>query len=162
MSVKETFVFDGREVHLEWFERGDYPKNKSISQVTGFCVNKAKETLIIKNKRGWGFPGGHPESGETPEETLMREIFEEAAVTIKNPRLIGYMEVTDPQNCSIEGTRYLQLRYLAEIEEVRDFRREFETSDRAFVPVTELPQYISWLSSPTGSAQYEALAGMLD
>ena len=161
MSVKETLTFDGREVYLEWFELADYPKDISISQVVGFCVNKDGEVLIIKNQRGWGFPGGHPESGETPEETLRREVAEEAYVTIKNQRLLGYIEVSDPDNQSVEGKHYIQLRYFAELDEVLDFNKEFETSERAFVVAEQLPQYIKWLSSPTGSAQYKTFSDSL-
>lgn len=161
MSVKETLIFDGREVYLEWFEAADYPKDVKISQVVGFCVNENGEILIIKNKRGWGFPGGHPETGEMPEETLNREVLEEAYVTVKNPRLLGYMEVKDPQNQSVEGKHYVQLRYLTEVQDVLNFKKEFETSERAFVPAPQLPEYIKWLSSPTGSAQYKTLSGSL-
>jgi len=142
MGVKEKLLFNNREVYLEWFETQNYPRDINISQVLGFCLNKNKKILIIKNQRGWNFPGGHPKKGESPEETLRREIMEEANVTIKNPRLIGYMEVQDQQNQSVEGKHYIQLRYLAEIDKIFDFKKEFETSLRAFIPLTKLPEYI--------------------
>ena len=157
MSVKETITFDGREVFLEWFETSNYPKGMAISQVAGFCFNERGEVLVIKNKRGWGFPGGHPEKGEAAEEALRREIWEEASVTIKKPRLVGCLDIRDPRNESIEGKHYAQLRYLAKVDKIADFKKEFETSDRLFVPVSELSKYIDWLSGPTGSAQYETL-----
>ena len=124
----------------------------------GYCFDDILKILIIKNKRGWGFPGGHPELGEGPEDALSREVTEEACVTLKKPRLIGYMEVKDPQNESIEGAHYIQLRYLAKIETVNEFKKEFETSERDFVDVDSLPQYISWINSPTGKGQMETLA----
>ena len=161
MSVKETLIFDGRKVYLEWFEAINYSKEINISQVLGFCIDKNKKVLIIKNQRGWGFPGGHPKKGELPEETLRREILEEAAVTIKNPHMLGYVEVKDPQNQSVEGKHYVQLRYLVEVDEILDFKKEFETSERAFVFLAELPQYINWLSGPIGFVQYKTLADNL-
>lgn len=158
MGIKETSIFDGREIDLEWFESTNYPKDINIAQVVGFCLNKKGEVLIVKNKRGWSFPGGHPEIGETPEETLSREVSEESYVTIKNSRFLGYIDATDPKNQSIEGKRYIQLRYLAKIKKVLDFKKEFETSERIFVPAVKLPEYMKWLSmSPTGSAQYKTL-----
>ncbi|MDD4476595.1 MAG: NUDIX domain-containing protein [Patescibacteria group bacterium] len=157
MNQKETLVFDGREVFLEWTESNSIPNNIRISQVVGYCIDNAGKILIVKNKRGWGFPGGHPEIGEKPEDTLRREVAEEAYVTLKEPRLIGYMEVKDPQNESIEGTHYIQLRYLAKIETVNEFKKEFETSERDFVDVNSLSQYISWINFPTGEGQIETL-----
>lgn len=157
MNQKETLVFDGREVFLEWIESESIPKNTKISQVVGYCIDGTGKILIIKNKRGWGFPGGHPEPEETSIDTLSREVREEACVTIREPKLIGYMEVKDPKNESVEGKHYIQLRYLAKIETVNEFKKEFETSERDFVDVNSLSQYISWINSPTGAGQMKTL-----
>jgi 8-oxo-dGTP pyrophosphatase MutT (NUDIX family) len=157
MNPKETLIFDGREVTLEWIESGSIPNGIAISQVTGYCVDDVGRILIVKNKRGWGFPGGHPEPGESPEDTLRREVIEEANVSLKKPEIIGYMEVRDPQNGSVEGTHYVQLKYLAEIEATDDFKKEFETSGRDFVGIGSLSQYISWVVSPTGRGQVDTL-----
>jgi len=157
MNPKEILIFDGREIFLEWVEADSIPDGITVSQVTGCCIDPAGRILVVKNKRGWGFPGGHPEPGEKPEEALRREVAEEANVKLKDPKLIGYMKVRDPQNRSVEGTHYIQLKYLAEIEEVGDFKKEFEVLERDFVDMESLSQYISWASSPTGKGQMDTL-----
>jgi 8-oxo-dGTP pyrophosphatase MutT (NUDIX family) len=161
MDPKETLTFDGREIFLEWVESGFIPNGVMISQVTGYCIDDAGRILIVKNKRGWGFPGGHPETGEKPEETLHREVAEEANVKLKKPKLIGYVKVNDPQNGSVEGKHYIQLRYLAKIKTVGNFKKEFETSERDFVGIEFLSQYISWVASLTGKGQIDTLVNII-
>lgn len=158
MSVSEKSSFAGRDLTLIWHESGQIPEGHKISQVSAFCLDSKGRVLIIKNKHGWGLPGGHPESGETTIESLKREIKEEADATInENLSLIGYVEVIDPDNDSIEGRNYLQLRFLCQLMELSDFKAEFETSERYLVKPEELPQYIDWMeTSVTGQAQYES------
>lgn len=53
--------------------------------------------LMVRNQRGINkgfinFPGGKREEGETMEDCVKRETFEETAITIKNPVEVGYIE----------------------------------------------------------------------
>ncbi len=54
-------------------------------------INDNKLLVINRNKYGFKFvtiPGGHIEKNESPEETVIRETFEETSIKIANPRLI--------------------------------------------------------------------------
>lgn len=157
MKPQEIIIFDGRDINLEWNDSETFPDGVHISQVTGYCVNEDGHLLLVKNKLGWGFPGGHPEGDETVLETIHRELKEEANADIEPITLIGYMEVNDPQNEDVEGKHCLQLRYLAKVTNLADWSGDFETDDRMYAPLEDIPKHVSWASSPTGSAQMETL-----
>lgn len=71
-------------------------------EVTAAIVHKNRKLLICQRSKGkhcemlWEFPGGKIESGETPEECLMRECHEELGVTIKPKKLIRSVEYEYP------------------------------------------------------------------
>lgn len=48
-------------------------------------INNETRLLLIKNNRSthWGFPKGHMERGETPEQTAKREVLEETGLNIE-------------------------------------------------------------------------------
>lgn len=76
------------------------------------------KTLLIKNhtflavynlKNGqklWDLPGGRMEFGETAEETLKREIFEELNIEIKPIKVIDTWNYMHNDKCQITGIIY--------------------------------------------------------
>lgn len=64
-------------------------KNHFVS-VAGLVTNHKNEVLLIKSPwRGWEFPGGMVEPGETLQEALIREIFEESGIQVTITGFIG-------------------------------------------------------------------------
>ena len=56
---------------------------------SAFIINPVtKKILLVKHKknRRWTQPGGHMEQNETPEETALREVYEETGLRV---RLLG-------------------------------------------------------------------------
>lgn len=58
--------------------------------VAGLVSNDNGEILLIKSpRRGWEYPGGMVEPGETLQEALLREIKEEAGIEVEITSFIG-------------------------------------------------------------------------
>lgn len=61
-----------------------------ILAVDALVINDRDEVLMIDSpKRGWEFPGGQVESGESLGDAIRREVLEEAGVEVEMVRLIG-------------------------------------------------------------------------
>ena len=57
----------------------------------GLCVTgDGGIVLISQDGERWDVPGGQPEGDETWEETLRREMLEEACATVVHARLLGF------------------------------------------------------------------------
>lgn len=64
--------------------------------ITGAFVLAFREgELVLTNlyKRGWDIPGGHLEPGESPEDAMRRELYEEAGAVIDTFGLLGYERI---------------------------------------------------------------------
>ena len=142
-----------KDLKLRWIENFAW-ENKRYTQVSGYVFDSENRLLIVKSE-AWTIPGGHPERGETPLETLVREIAEEACVTVKNARYLGAVEVVE------KGETYYQLRYIAKTNEILSFKKEWEVSERAFVALDDLDKYIKWANGATFRAQIESAKNTL-
>lgn len=75
-------------------------------ELTSLCMIYRGEELLLQNRvktdwRGYCFPGGHVEPGESVVDSVVREIKEETGLTILHPRLCGIKQFP------IDGGRYL-------------------------------------------------------
>lgn len=71
----------------------EYPPRPILS--VGAVVLRDREVLIVKRgvepgKGKWSVPGGAVELGETVEDAVVRETFEESGLKIEPQRLVGY------------------------------------------------------------------------
>ncbi len=94
-----------------------------------------------RDSRQLDIPGGHTEQGETPEQTAVRETYEETGVRINNLRLIAYMKVTmlseKPDNFPYPYPVSYLFFYLAEVEEEFPFNGNDEVHGRVWLSKNE-------------------------
>lgn len=75
-------------------------------ELTTLCMVCQGDEILLQNRvktdwRGYCFPGGHVEPGESIVDSVVREMREETGLTIRNPRLCGIKQFP------IDGGRYL-------------------------------------------------------
>ena len=82
-------------------------------ELTNMCmVYDDDGNVLVQDKKhptwnGWNFPGGHVEAGEAVSASVVREVYEETGLIIKNPRLCGIKEF----HKSSDGKRYIVFLY---------------------------------------------------
>src|SRR6516164_3208049 len=89
---REEFAvhFNGGDWLTAWHP-GVEPPPGTPHGANGLCITADECIVLISNDaRRWGWPGGRPECDESWEQTLRREILEEACCIVREARLLGF------------------------------------------------------------------------
>ena len=107
---------------------------------TNLCmISDGKGNVLVEDRKdpswpGICFPGGHVEPGEAFTDSVVREVFEETGLTIRDPRLCGVKQFPTES-----GARYVVFFYKA-----TQFTGQIKSSDEGevfWVPRDQLAQY---------------------
>src|SRR6266542_5529635 len=92
--VQETVVADGARYRVGWFDPPFLPPPAETTQALGICFTPESQIVLVTwNATDWTLPGGTTESGETLEQTLTREVWEEACARVRACAYIGCQRV---------------------------------------------------------------------
>ena len=96
-------------------------------ELTTLCMISRGDEILLQNRvktdwRGYCFPGGHVEPGESIVDSVIREMQEETGLTVKNPKLCGIKQFP------IDGGRYLVFLF-----KTNEFTGELRSSDEGKV-----------------------------
>lgn len=144
--VSISVDWHGHIVRLTWM-RQLMPERELITSVHAFCFHEGQLLMVNLNARGWDFPGGHIEKGESAVACLEREVMEEAYVRGAS-RLLGAIEVNHDANpLWNESSPYpkvgYQLMYRMDITEFLPFAGEHESIERLLIRPDEVASYFT-------------------
>jgi 8-oxo-dGTP diphosphatase len=76
------------------------PKHRLAASVA--VVNSENKILLVKNwKRGWEFPGGYVENGESIKAAAIREVREEAGIEVRLTKFCGIIQDVENSRCTV-------------------------------------------------------------
>ena len=106
-------------------------------ELTTLCMVYRGEELLLQNRvktdwRGYCFPGGHVEPGESIVDSVIREMKEETGLTVLHPKLCGIKQFP------IADGRYLV--FFFKTDEFEGDLRSSEEGSMEWVPRKELPK----------------------
>lgn len=142
--IKQILKVKSRTYEIIWNNSTDFSKIKPITQIYGVCFTKDRKICIVKNPNNhWTLPGGTPEKNETPKQTLIREVDEEADINIKNLTKLGYQTIQDKKT----KKKIYQLRYAAIISKIKKQTidpAEKTIPERKFIKPENFLKYAKW------------------
>src|SRR6266511_3222644 len=82
--------FAARSNEGEWLIAWRPPTAVPEGNAPSLAIADDHVVLISGDGERWGWPGGRPEGDESWEQTLRREVLEEACATVVDARLLGF------------------------------------------------------------------------
>lgn len=154
MSIAEEHVWNERRSIVTWHDASFLPPRALITQVSGICfTDDGLVVLVSVNGEDWSLPGGRTEEGETVQETLIREVREEACASVVSLAYLGAQEVRDLGDSEGSMT-YYQTRFWARVR-LNEFKPEYEIKERKLVPPSEINLSLRWHPSGILEAMME-------
>jgi 8-oxo-dGTP diphosphatase len=134
-------------VPLYWLYRFFRPKY-SVG-VVGVLFDAQNRVLLVEHvfhpKHPWGMPGGWTDSGENPEQTIIREYKEEVNLDIRIKQLVS---VHNPHK------HHLDIAYLCETDDLTISQLSYELLNYQWCSLDTLPTMMQFQHEAIQKAYY--------
>lgn len=151
----------GKRYVLTWRRTESVLEYNPLTHVHGIVFNHNGEILVGRPglDKPWTILGGNIELGETVQETLERELWEEGSVTVRDVHVLGVQKVEVPHDPPHERNPYFQARCVALLNSQSTPKPDVGTAghpvwELRFVPCAEIEQYVLW--GENGHAMFTA------
>jgi 8-oxo-dGTP pyrophosphatase MutT (NUDIX family) len=126
----------GQSWSVSWHAPATPPNGRNHG-AAGICVSDEDLVVIVSHDgKAWDVPAGRPEEDESLEETLRREVMEEACAAVRSAQLLGFARSTCLRGHE-EGLVLVRSFWCAEVT-VHPWKPEFEVTHRELVPARGL------------------------
>jgi 8-oxo-dGTP pyrophosphatase MutT (NUDIX family) len=145
-----TVTGAGQEWLVSWHPPGDPPSgtphgSAALCFVTPECI-----ALVSRDGERWGLPGGRPEGDETWNDTLCREVEEEACATVVEAHLLGFSRGQCVSGGQL-GTVLVRAFWHAQVE-LAPWNPVFEMPFRRVYPVSAVREILQASHVASGDA----------
>lgn len=119
-----------------------------------FGLFEQRLLLVDIKYRGWSIPGGHIAPGESLEQTVSREVWEEAGATVQGLKQFGVYEFRKEQSSLVYSTIPC---YTGEITHFEPIPLDMESRGIMLVPLGQVHRfYYTW--DPLLEAVFQTLS----
>ncbi len=144
MQLKDQFRDSGNEYSVEYQDADSFADilYENVNQHYGVCFFGDKIVVGWHPKQNrWDLLGGKIESGESFEDTLIREVQEESNMRVLRHQPLGYQKVTRE-----DGSFVYQLRSVCIVEPFGDFMSDPAggVTKITCIDPQEWDEYIHW------------------
>ena len=107
----------------------------------GICITEDRKVILVSvDGEQWDIPAGRPEGDESWEETLLREMLEEACARVTDAQLLGFCRGTCIDGAEA-GLILVRSIWLAKVQ-LLEWKAGFETHFRRVVSVIHAIEYL--------------------